>query len=78
MSDAEVRLAGETVLLLPERALFWPRAATLVAADFHWGKAPRVRGNRFITPSPYSIDRAHRTSCAFEYRRLFGSGETTR
>ena len=46
MTDVQVRLAGEDVLLLPERALFWPRAATLVAADFHWGKGadlPRGR-----------------------------------
>ena len=43
MTDARVRLAGEDVLLLPERALFWPRAATLVAADFHWGKGATFR-----------------------------------
>jgi DNA ligase-associated metallophosphoesterase len=43
VSDVEVRLAGETVRLLPERALFWPRAATLVATDFHWGKGATFR-----------------------------------
>jgi DNA ligase-associated metallophosphoesterase len=43
VSDADVRLAGETVRLLPERALFWPRAATLIAADFHWGKGATFR-----------------------------------
>ena len=43
MTDAQVRLAGEDVVLLPERALFWPRAATLVAADFHWGKGATFR-----------------------------------
>lgn len=43
MTDARVRLAGEDVLLLPERALFWPRMATLVAADFHWGKGATFR-----------------------------------
>ena len=43
MTDAHVRLAGEDVVLLPERALFWPRTATLVAADFHWGKGATFR-----------------------------------
>jgi DNA ligase-associated metallophosphoesterase len=43
VSDADVRLAGETVRLLPERAMFWPRAGTLIAADFHWGKGATFR-----------------------------------
>jgi DNA ligase-associated metallophosphoesterase len=38
MSDAVVELAGETVRLLPERALWWPRAEALLVADLHWGK----------------------------------------
>ena len=38
MTDVVLRLAGEEVRLLPERALFWPRTATLVVADLHWGK----------------------------------------
>ena len=29
--------------LLPERALFWQRACTLVVADVHWGKAATFR-----------------------------------
>jgi DNA ligase-associated metallophosphoesterase len=36
-------IAGEDVRLLPERALFWPRACTLVVADVHWGKAATFR-----------------------------------
>ena len=30
-------------MLLPERALFWPRTGTLVAADLHWGKGATFR-----------------------------------
>lgn len=37
--DLTVSLAGEEVLLLPERALYWPAGATLFAADLHLGKA---------------------------------------
>src|SRR5579884_1626976 len=36
-------VAGEPVLLLPDRALYWPRAHTLLAADAHWGKAAAFR-----------------------------------
>ena len=43
MSDVQVRMAGEEIVLLPERAFFWPRTGTLVAADFHWGKAATFR-----------------------------------
>jgi DNA ligase-associated metallophosphoesterase len=50
VSDLEVRLAGERVVLLPERALFWPRTATLVAADFHWGKGAAFRAAGIPVP----------------------------
>lgn len=43
MTELEVRLAGEAVRLLPERALFWPRTATLIVADLHWGKGATFR-----------------------------------
>src|SRR6185312_13071208 len=43
VTDATVELAGETIRLLPERALFWPRTRTLVVADLHWGKAATFR-----------------------------------
>lgn len=43
MTDLPIELAGEQVLLLPERALYWPRQATLIAADLHWGKAASFR-----------------------------------
>jgi DNA ligase-associated metallophosphoesterase len=43
MTDVEIHFAGERLVLLPERALFWPRTATLVAADFHWGKGATFR-----------------------------------
>ena len=43
MTDVLLTIAGEEVRLLPERALFWPRACTLVVADVHWGKAATFR-----------------------------------
>lgn len=38
-----VRVAGETVWLLPEHAVWWPRAEMLMVADVHIGKAAAFR-----------------------------------
>ena len=43
MSSVAVRIAGETVLLLPEKALYWPDQKMLVIADIHFGKAAAFR-----------------------------------
>ena len=48
--DAALEIAGETVHLLPERALFWERAATVIAADLHWGKAATFRAGGLALP----------------------------
>lgn len=41
--DLAVELAGETVLLLAAKALYWPRRQTLCIADAHFGKAAAYR-----------------------------------
>ena len=43
MADVTTELAGEQLVLLPERAIYWPRMRTLIAADLHWGKAAAFR-----------------------------------
>jgi DNA ligase-associated metallophosphoesterase len=44
MSGAHtIAVAGESVMLLPEKALYWPRERTLVVADIHFGKAAAFR-----------------------------------
>lgn len=43
MSSVAIRVAGETVLLLPEKALYWPSEKMLVIADIHFGKAAAFR-----------------------------------
>ena len=41
--EATIELAGETLTLLPERALFLPARETLLVADLHLGKAETYR-----------------------------------
>jgi DNA ligase-associated metallophosphoesterase len=64
VSDAEVRLGGEDVALLAERALFWPRAATLVVADLHWGKAATFRAAGIPVPVGATSDDLSRLDAA--------------
>jgi DNA ligase-associated metallophosphoesterase len=64
MSDADVRLGGEDVVLLAERALFWPRAATLVVADLHWGKAATFRAAGIPVPVGATSDDLARLDAA--------------
>ena len=49
-------LAGETVWLLPECALWWPAGATLFVADLHLGKAATFRARGLPVPSGTTQD----------------------
>ena len=51
MADLTIQLAGETVHLLPERALYWPRRKTVFVADLHLGKAATFRAAAIPIPS---------------------------
>lgn len=46
-----LELAGETLIALPERALYWPRERTLFVADVHLGKAESFRAMSVPIPS---------------------------
>lgn len=43
MTDAQVVIAGESLVLCPERAIFWRRRGILLVADPHFGKAASFR-----------------------------------
>jgi uncharacterized protein len=78
VTDALVCLAGEEVLLLPERALFWPRAGTLVVADLHWGKAATFRAAGIPVPAGSTRDDLARLDLALgrtHARRLVVLGD---
>ena len=50
MSAREAVVAGETVLLLAEKALYWPARRMLVVADIHFGKAASFRAQGVPVP----------------------------
>jgi DNA ligase-associated metallophosphoesterase len=77
-SDLTLTLAGESVLLLPERALFWPRHATLFVADTHWGKAAAFRAAAIPVPggaTSADLDRLQRALDRSGARRLVVLGD---
>jgi hypothetical protein len=39
----KLQVAGEELLLLPQKAVYWPRAQMLIVADIHFGKAASFR-----------------------------------
>lgn len=49
--DLKVDLHGESLVLLPERAMYWPAKEALFIADPHWGKAATFRAYGIPVPS---------------------------
>jgi DNA ligase-associated metallophosphoesterase len=48
--DMELSLAGSSLVLMPERAVYLPKHETLVAADLHLGKEGAFRAAGISTP----------------------------
>ena len=51
-----IEVAGERLLLLPERVAYWPRATTLLVADAHFGKAATFRAGGIFVPHGTTVD----------------------
>jgi len=50
MSSAIAEVAGEQLVLLAERAVYWERTQTLLVADPHFGKAAAFRAAGVLVP----------------------------
>jgi len=69
---------GEELLLLPERAVFWPRARTLLIADAHFGKAASFRAAGVPVPHGTTADALTRVDALLEHtaaRRIVFLGD---
>jgi DNA ligase-associated metallophosphoesterase len=65
----ECEVAGERVVLLPERVMFWPARAMLFVADFHLGKAASFRRAGIALPSGTTADNVERLGRALDKTR---------
>jgi DNA ligase-associated metallophosphoesterase len=67
--DLEVQVGGETLVLLPERAAFWPAQEMLLLADPHFGKAAAFRAFGIPVPSGTTGDALHRLGATVDRTR---------
>lgn len=51
-----VEIAGASLELLPERAIYWKDRGTLFVADTHWGKAATLRAHAIPVPTGSTHD----------------------
>lgn len=75
---ATVAVAGERLVLLPERAAFWPAGGTLLLADPHFGKAATLRAAGLPIPggtTTADLDRLSVALGATGARRLVVLGD---
>lgn len=66
----EVDIAGEKLVLLPERAMAWPATQTLFVADFHLGKAASFRHAGIPMPSGTTTENVTRLERCIEACRV--------
>lgn len=75
---SRIDLQGESLLLLPERALLWERTGTLIVADAHLGKAASFRAAGLPLPGGTTTENLTRLSAALGHtgaRRLLLLGD---
>jgi len=74
----ELTLHGQSLVLLPERALWWREADTLLLADPHFGKAAAFRAGGIPVPrgtTGETLERLERALARVEARRLVVLGD---
>jgi len=62
----DCHIAGERLVLLPERAAYWPAKETLLVADFHLGKAASFRHAGIPLPSGTTTENVERLGRAVD------------
>jgi len=61
--SATISAAGEHLLLLPQKAVYWPRASLLAIADIHFGKAAAFRSYGIPVPRGTTARTSTRSTC---------------
>lgn len=64
--SAELTVAGEQLVLLAERAVYWPAKSTLLVADPHFGKAATFRAAGVFVPGGTTNETLRRLDLALD------------
>jgi uncharacterized protein len=67
--EALTFVAGEWLVLMPEKALYWPRLHTLFVADVHVGKGTAFRAQGVALPDGSTADSLARLSRCIEVKQ---------
>jgi DNA ligase-associated metallophosphoesterase len=76
--SVEIDWAGERLLLLPEKAIAWPRTASLIVTDLHFGKPAAFRMSGIPVPeytTSSDLDRLDKLLVEHRSRRLIILGD---
>ena len=65
-NDCQIELSGEQLVLLPERAIYWPAQSTLIVSDLHIGKAAAFRAAGVPVPEQTTAAMLDRLTNAVE------------
>jgi DNA ligase-associated metallophosphoesterase len=68
--ECSVQVAGERLILLPERAALWEARDTLIVADAHWGKAATFRAEGIPVPRGTTADGLARLDAVLSRHRV--------
>ena len=74
----KIEVAGEELVLLPQRAALWQRERTLLVADAHWGKAATFRAFGVPVPRGTTLEGLQRLDAMIEQhapRRILFLGD---
>ena len=74
----EIEIAGESVWLLADRAIYWPREQTLLIADLHLGKGDTFRSAGIAVPkggTAFDLARLSRLLASTAAKRLIVLGD---
>ncbi len=73
-----ISMAGEVLQLLPQKALYWPREATLFIADAHFGKVAAFRAAGIALPpgtTTQALARLNECMAATQAKRMVFLGD---
>src|SRR5512134_3710504 len=65
-TDVPISLCGEHLVLMPERAIYWPAQSTLIVSDLHIGKAAAFRAAGVPVPEQTTAPTLERLAAAVE------------